>query len=307
MKKFYYFSEKHLKFVEIKDFNVKVSLFLSLAVLLLSAAVIGGYFIFSDYFSPDKELSALRLENKALKSKLLDISTDYSHIQEELEKLSNLSDDLRLAVNLKPLSNDEKLLGIGGSANQFSIDFLKLGRNLELTDALKYVESISRQFEFEKNQYSEISEQLIENEKLFAAIPAILPTKGNYTKDSFGMRLHPILKKYQMHNGLDINTDVGTLVYAPGNGKVVFSGRRAGYGLMVEIDHGFGYTTIYAHLSKIIAKEGKQVKRGDLIAKTGNSGLSSGPHLHYEVQHNGVALNPIDFFFEDFNFFDTKN
>ncbi|HSL88489.1 MAG TPA: M23 family metallopeptidase [Ignavibacteriaceae bacterium] len=307
MKKFYYFSEKNLKFIEIKDFKVKVGLFLFLTVFLLSSAIFGGYFLFSDYLSPDKELASLRLENKALKSKLLEISTDYSVMQDELEELSKLSDDLRLAVNLKPLSQDEKLLGIGGSANVLSLDFLQLGKNIELTDALNFVENISRKFEFEKTQYEEITNQLTENKKLFAAIPAILPTTGSYTSDSFGMRLHPILNKYKMHNGLDINTNIGTPVYAPGNGKVTFIGRRAGYGLLLEIDHGFGYTTLYAHLSKVSVKEGKQVKRGDLIAKTGNSGLSSGPHLHYEVIHKGVPQDPIDFFFEDFNFFDAKN
>lgn len=307
MKKFYYFSEKHLKFVEIKDFKVKVSLFLFLTVLLLSSAILGGYFLFSDYLSPDKELASLRLENKALKSKLLEISTDYSVMQDELAELSKLSDDLRLAVNLKPLSQDEKLLGIGGSVNALSLDFLNMGKNIELTDALNFVESISRKFEFEKTQYDEITNQLAENKKLFAAIPAILPTTGSYSSDSFGMRLHPILNKYKMHNGLDINTDIGTPVHAPGNGKVTYAGRRAGYGLVLEIEHGFGYTTLYAHLSKVSVKEGKQVKRGDLIAKTGNTGLSSGPHLHYEVIHNGVSLDPMDFFFEDFNFFNAKN
>jgi murein DD-endopeptidase MepM/ murein hydrolase activator NlpD len=305
MKKFYYFSEKSLKFVEIKDFKPKVALFLFLAVSLISSTILGGYYIFSDYFSPEKELTALRLENKALKSKLLEISTDYSLIQEELAELSNLSDELKLALNLKPLSKEEKLLGTGGSSEAISLDFFKLGKSLELTDALNYVESINRQFEFEKEQYEQITNQLAENEKLYSAIPAIMPTIGNYTIDSFGMRLHPILKKYKMHNGIDINTNIGTPVYAPGDGKVVFVGRKPGYGLMMEVDHGFGYTTVYAHLSKSLIKPGKQVKRGDMIAKTGNSGLSSGPHLHYEVLHNGVNHDPIEFFFEDFNFFDT--
>jgi murein DD-endopeptidase MepM/ murein hydrolase activator NlpD len=118
--------------------------------------------------------------------------------------------------------------------------------------------------------------------------------------------MHPILKRYKRHEGLDINTDRGTPVFAPGKGKVTFVGRRGGYGLAVEIDHGFGYNTFYAHLSKSLVKKGQHVTRGDLIAKTGNSGLSSGPHLHYEVRHNGIKLNPVDFFFDDVNFFALK-
>ena len=105
---------------------------------------------------------------------------------------------------------------------------------------------------------------------------------------------------------MDINTDRGTPVFAPGKGRVTFVGSRGGYGLAIEIDHGFGYKTFYAHLSKSLVKKGQQITRGDFIAKTGNTGLSSGPHLHYEVMHNGIKLNPVDFFFDDVNFFALK-
>ncbi len=306
MKKFYYFSEKSLKFVEIKDFKSKTILFFSVAVLVLSTTVISSFYFFSDYFNPEKEISSLKLENKALKSKLFDLSENYSLIQKELVDLSQLSNDLRLAVNLTPLSQQEKLIGTGGSSSDFSMDLLKLGKNLDLSDALDFADNILRQFEFEKGQYIEITNKLGENEKLFGAIPAILPTVGEYSNGSFGMRRHPILKTYQMHSGLDITTNTGTAVHSPGNGVVTFTGRKGGYGLAIEIDHGFGYSTIYAHLSKVLVKKGKTVKRGDLIAKTGNSGLSSGPHLHYEVHHNGIAQDPTEFFFEDINYFDTK-
>lgn len=307
MKKFYYFSEKHLKFVEIKSFKGKISIFFSIAVLIVSSLIISGFFLLSNFYSSDGEVSALRLENKALKNKLLDLSTDYSKIQKELADLSELSNDLRLALNLTPLSEEEKKLGIGGSSNELSMDFFKLGSNLELTDALNYVDKIAREFEFEKSQYLELSEQLKENQNLYQSLPAILPTVGDYSKGNFGIRLHPILGKYRMHNGIDIVTDVGTPVYSPGNGEVIFVGRRGGYGLIIEIDHGFGYTTVYAHLSKTLVKKGKKVNRGDMIGKTGNSGLSSGPHLHYEVHHNGIAQDPMEFFFDDFGYFDTKN
>lgn len=306
MKKFYYFSEKSLKFVEIKDFKAKTILFFSVAVLVLSTTVISSFYFFLDYFNPEKEISSLKLENKALKSKLFDLSENYSLVQKELVDLSQLSNDLRLAVNLTPLNQQEKLIGIGGSSSDFSMDLLRLGKNLDLSDALDFADNILRQFEFEKAQYIEITNKLGENEKLFGAIPAILPTVGEYSNGSFGIRRHPILKTYQMHSGLDITTNIGTPVYTSGNGVVASIGRKGGYGLAIEIDHGFGYTTIYAHLSKTLVKKGKTVKRGDLIAKTGNSGLSSGPHLHYEVRHNGIAQDPMEFFFEDISYFDTK-
>jgi murein DD-endopeptidase MepM/ murein hydrolase activator NlpD len=120
--------------------------------------------------------------------------------------------------------------------------------------------------------------------------------------------MHPILKVKRRHPGIDFVADIGTPVYAPGKGRVIYVGRRGGYGLEIEIDHGFGYRTRYAHLSKSFVKRGKRVSRGDLIAKTGNSGLSTGPHLHYEVSHSGKKLNPSQFFFDDFGFVElTQN
>jgi murein DD-endopeptidase MepM/ murein hydrolase activator NlpD len=122
----------------------------------------------------------------------------------------------------------------------------------------------------------------------------------------FGMRVHPILNVKRMHDGIDIITDIGTSVYAPGNGVVEFVGYRGGLGLTIEVNHGFGYKTIFAHLSKTFVKEGQKIKRGVLISKSGNSGLSSGPHLHYEIHHNGVKQNPMEFFFDDLNYFETS-
>ncbi|MGB5850067.1 MAG: M23 family metallopeptidase [Ignavibacteriaceae bacterium] len=140
------------------------------------------------------------------------------------------------------------------------------------------------------------------NESLFESIPAIIPTKGDYIGSRFGIRSHPILKIRKMHTGIDFVVNTGAPVYAPGKGKVVFIGRNGGYGLEIRIDHGFGYRTRYAHLSKVLVKRGQKISRGDLIAKTGNSGLTTGPHLHYEISHNGRKLNPSQFFFDDLGF-----
>jgi murein DD-endopeptidase MepM/ murein hydrolase activator NlpD len=142
------------------------------------------------------------------------------------------------------------------------------------------------------------------NAELHKCIPAIKPTIGNYSVDGFGMRRHPILGIRRFHNGIDINCDTGTQVRSPGDGKVVVVERRSGFGLVIEIDHGFGYRTIYAHLLESLVTEGENIKRGQPIAKSGNSGLSSGPHLHYEVHHDGISLDPTDFFFDDLTFFD---
>ncbi len=302
MKKFYYFSEKTLNFLEIKHFKEKLIVFFIGSVVVFSLILLGTFYLISNLQSNQDKLQSLENENQLLKQKLVSISKNYSKLENELNDISKVSNDLRLATNLEPISNDEKLLGIGGSR---SIVNLFSGTSPDIEDALKIVDNVTRKFDFEKSQFDEISAKLKENENLYESIPAILPAEGHYSSESFGMRLHPILKIYMMHEGIDIIANVGTPVKATGKGKVVFVGMKSGFGLAVEIDHGFGYRTVYGHLSSAKVKEGQMVKRGNIIAKTGNTGLSTGPHLHYEVLHNGQNLNPADFFFDEYNYFES--
>ena len=181
--------------------------------------------------------------------------------------------------------------------------FFSKDLNSRLKTAIMYVDDISRKIEFEKTNYSEISSKMIENKNLFESIPAVKPCEGNLSEHGFGMRVHPVLNILKMHEGIDIITKVGTSVFAPGKGVVDFIGNKAGFGLCIEINHGFGYTTLYGHLSSVNVILGQKVLRGTFIARTGNSGLSSGPHLHYEVTHNGIKLDPSGFFFDDMNIF----
>lgn len=302
MKKFYYFSEKSLEFVEIKNFKTRFLFYLSLVSIFISVIVFSGFFLLSSFTSSRVDLSNIKKENTFLKGKLIDLTKQFRSFKANLEDLGNKTENLRIAANLEPISEDEKLLGVGGGSFDNTFDFLKSSSESELDNALTYIENLTSKFEFEKTQYEEISNKMKSNEKLFESIPAIMPTKGLYISTKFGMRMHPILKIWRRHPGIDFVANVGTPVYATGKGKVVYVGRRGGYGLEVEIDHGFGYKTRYAHLSKLLVKKGQLVNRGDLIAKTGNSGLSTGPHLHYEVSHNGVKLNPSQFFFDDLGF-----
>lgn len=305
MKKFFYFSDSSLKFIEIRNFKKKLISAICISSVLLTSLIIGGYFLFIEFTNSGKNLISLERQNEQLKKKLIEMADNYNSLRIGIDSLAFHGENLRLAINLKPITPDERLLGVGGGVNNY-FDDLRL-ENFNITAAIDLVDEMNRRFEFEKSQYLEITGKLKENNELFECIPAIKPTDGIYTTYDFGMRLHPILKVRKFHGGIDINNNYGTPVYAPGKGKVIYSGRRAGYGRVIEINHGFGYSTIYAHLSKSLVKRGQIVQRGDLIAKSGNSGLSSGPHLHYEVHHNGKKLNPVDFFFEDINFFELNS
>ena len=304
MKKFYYFSEKSLKFLEIKHFKAKLVTYFVGSVIISTSIILGIVYLVSSLSSNEEKILSLKNENRVLKEKLTTISSNYTNLENELKNLTNLSNDLRLAANLEPISSQERLLGIGGSK---SIDNLFSGVKPDVEKALQIVDNVTRKFEFEQSEFNEISNKLKKNQELYACLPAILPAEGEYSSESFGMRLHPILKIWKMHNGIDIIANVGTPVKATGKGKVVFVGNKPGYGLAIEIDHGFGYRTVYGHLSRSKVKEGQLVKRGDIIGKTGNTGLSTGPHLHYEVLHNGENINPAEFFFDEYSFFESTS
>jgi murein DD-endopeptidase MepM/ murein hydrolase activator NlpD len=302
MKKLFYFSKANLKYIEIKNFKLKLFTVLALSSILIAALIVVLYYFIGIGSSPDLTISLLKNENKELKKEIKRITESYEKMVSEIDEITALNSELRVTANLQPISEEERLLGIGGSAEYLSAN-LNI-KDVEVRNLLNSVEEMMRAVEFEKNQTSEIANGLSSNKELYKRIPAIKPTVGNYSIDGFGMRRHPILGISRFHNGIDINCDYNTPVRSPGDGKVAVVERRAGFGLVIEVDHGFGYRTIYAHLSKAMVKEGENVKRGQLIAKSGNSGLSSGPHLHYEVHHKGISMDPTDFFFDDLTFFD---
>ncbi len=301
MKKFYYFSKSNLKFEEIRGFYKKFIFLVLFFAVLVSFFVFGTFMVFNEFINPDSEVKSLKRNNALLKNKFEDLFDKYKQLDENVGKLSQKSLDLRLKANLE---KNEEEYGIGGSLFEPLENLNSSEINSFVNDLTKYVDRVSLKIKLEKNNYKEIENKFIENDKLYDVIPAIRPSEGKID-ESFGMRKHPILKIYRMHYGIDIITDVGTKVYSPGAGVVTFIGWRGGYGLTLEIEHGFGYRTLYGHLEKTIAKVGQQLKRGDIIALSGNSGrLSSGPHVHYEVTHNGVPIDPMNFIFDDVKLFE---
>ena len=302
MNKLFYFSKTNLKYIEIKNFKLKLFSVLLALSLFFAALYVVIYYVLGVGTNSDLTIAALKNENKALKKEIERLADSYKELVSDVENISELNSELRISANLEPISDEERMLGVGGSESYLSTN-LNI-RDVEVHDLLKSVDEMIKVVKFEKNQTTKISEKLRINQELHNCIPAIMPTLGNYSIDGFGMRRHPILGVKKFHHGIDINCNTGTEVRSPGNGKVVAVERQAGFGLVVEIDHGFGYKTVFAHLSDATVKIGQKIKRGQVIAKSGNSGLSSGPHLHYEVHHSGISLDPTDFFFDDLTFFD---
>jgi murein DD-endopeptidase MepM/ murein hydrolase activator NlpD len=157
-----------------------------------------------------------------------------------------------------------------------------------------YVQSVS---------YDEITELALKKEEYWSSIPAIQPILNkdlNLLASGFGMRLHPILKVKKMHTGVDFTAPKGSPIYSTGDGIVsLVATEFGGYGKYVEIDHGFGFVTRYAHMNDFSVKKGQRVKRGDKIGTVGNTGSSTAPHVHYEVMKDGRYVNPVNYFFKD--------
>ncbi|MGA7723388.1 MAG: M23 family metallopeptidase [Ignavibacteriaceae bacterium] len=306
MKKLYYFSKSKLQFIEIKNYKAKLTLYFILSVFVFSSVILSVTYFISSIANSSKNLISLKAENRELRDNLDKTMQQFTILNKELENIAKADNELRISANLPPVSVDETMVGIGGGSFDNNLDFVTNPSEEKLAKVLSFVDEVSRKLKFEKSQYIDISNKLKENKKLYSSIPAIRPCAGTIT-DGFGIRFHPILHIKQMHEGLDFTTDVGTPVYATGDGIIDFIGYRAGFGLMVEIDHGYGYVTVYGHLSSALVKDGQKVTRGKEIALSGNSGLSTGPHLHYEVHHDGVALNPEGFFFGDLGFLELTN
>jgi murein DD-endopeptidase MepM/ murein hydrolase activator NlpD len=307
IKKFYYYSPEKFKLVPIENFLTKLVIGISIVALLFTTSVfLVGKFVFANHDEIAFNQKQVKV-NETLSKEFKKLKTKYEKLNNKLSKVIQESNTLRLAVNLEPLKEEDRNVGVGGSIFRTSIPFTTDSEDLKLKDLYTSIEKIESNLNFEANNYKKIKTKFEKNKDLFKVLPAIKPVEAPYG-DRFGYRFHPILKIKRMHNGIDFLANVGENVYAPGDGIITFVGNKGGYGKVIKINHGFGYETLYAHLSKTKVKKGQKVKRGDLIALTGNTGsLSTGPHLHYEVRHNGVALNPRNFIYDDIKLFEINN
>ncbi len=234
--------------------------------------------------------SLLLKQQKLIDSKLNFTLTKLSAIEKKDDKL------YRNYFNLEPLSKDERAAGSGG-IDKYS-DIVKNSLGLKIIETNKKLDNILNRISVESQSLDQIILMAKKRENSLANLPAIQPVaveKNNVLSSGFGLRLHPILKINRMHNGLDFTAKSGTPVYSTGNGKISFAGIMQGYGNVIKINHNNGYETTYAHLSKILVKNNSRIQRGQLIGKVGSTGLSSGPHLHYEVKKDNKNLNPISF------------
>lgn len=225
----------------------------------------------------------LEKENRLLARQLEQQSEQFETVKSTLLQLQRRDEAFRLMAGLEPLGNEVYAAGIGGSnASAAALD----------------LDAMTRRAEVLRDSWEEAVATLRQKYDRLAATPSILPTEGYLTSSFSQHRWHPILDQNRAHAGIDIAAPRGTPIYAAARARVAFVGPKGQYGLMVELDHGHGYVTRYAHLASAHVRVGQLVGRRAQIGAVGETGLAIGPHLHYEVLHNGIARNPIGFIFD---------
>ena len=272
------------------------------AIVFLSISFITASVVFYFYAQNSDSFTELWLKNRnaILKKEfaLLERRTDnaYRKLKEIAEKDDN---NYRVILDTPPLSSSIREGGTGGS--------VKLNLSGAENDPLIYysykrIDKLRRQVDIETQSFAEVERLLDEKIKMWASRPAIQPLDNRQLDQlhlTYGLRMHPIFKTFKDHKGLDFSAPRGTPIYATGDGTVVKAHFSGSYGNVIYINHGHGFETRYAHMSKLAVKKGDFVKRGQVIGKVGNTGNSVSSHLHYEVLVNGKNVNPINFFQRD--------
>ncbi len=271
-----------------------------IVVLGIGLTAFLGFMVLSQFLeSPSERAQKRELENMKLHYELLS-----KRMQETSEVLSDLQERdnyiYRSYFEANPIPDEQRKAGFGGVNRYKNLEGFNNSEMIK--DVTKKLDVLSKQLVVQSKSLDEIVNLAKEKEKMLASIPAIQPLKAeDLTRmaSGYGMRMHPILKIRKMHKGMDFTAPKGTPIYASGNGTVSRANRSATFGKVVYIEHGYGYKTIYAHMSKIGVKKGQTVKRGDIIGYVGNTGRSVSAHLHYEVHRNGRAVNPIYYYYGD--------
>ncbi len=275
----------------------------STAVVVASLLLFGFLFhLVADNFinSPKEKRLQRELENMKIQYDILD--ERMAQHTAVLEDLQRRDDDIyRVVFEAEPIPTSIRKAGFGG-ANRYK-KLQGFDNSEMIKETAMRMDQISKQMYVQSRSYDEIVKMAEDKSKLLAAIPAIQPVANEELKrlaSGFGFRVDPFTKARKMHYGMDFSAEIGTPVYATGDGKILRADNSSsGFGNHIRIDHGFGYITIYAHLSEYNVRVGQRVKRGEVIGYVGNTGRSRGPHLHYEVWLNNDKLNPVNFYYGD--------
>lgn len=297
----YYYDSENLAYKRIKTKKRKKFGYI---LLFLVASALFGFLglillINTPYFeTPKDKLLTSELETMKLNYKLLNKKADL--MDEALKAIAERDNNIyRIYFNTSPITEEERKAGFGG-VNRYR-DLEGFNNSELVINTSKRIDGLMKELAIQSKSLDDIVALGKQKEKLLAAIPAIQPVKNEDLKrmaSGYGYRNDPFTKIRKFHYGMDFTAKTGTPIFATGDGVVLKADNSlSGYGNHIEINHGFGYITLYAHLSKYNCRPGQRVKRGDIIGYVGSTGRSEAPHLHYEVLKNGERINPINFYY----------
>jgi len=293
-------NKKYILFVEngseMQEMHFNWKHFISILMVifvLLSISVFGLSKIFSKFYYQEKIAIAYK-ENDNLELSINLMQIKVSELNKTINNIMEKDKAIRLYSNLPENDININELGTGGRVNRkLYIDNDNSKRSTQLTKIDESLTQISKEIQSEVISYENLTEILKEKKQKLDATPTIAPLKDNaYISSPYGKRIDPFTGRISMHDGIDFAARIGTPIYATADGKVKYARYIGGYGYTIKINHGFGYSTIFGHMSKMKSKKGQNVKRGDLIGYVGNTGRSTGPHLHYEIRYNKRSVNP---------------
>ena len=239
------------------------------------------------------KLAQLTKENNEKKRHLIALSQRINQISQKMIELKEFDHKLKVMVNLEPEEEDKRFLGIGGSdPTLFSPDYTIEKAHQKLVRLMhQSLDNLNTEISIQINEKAELHKFFKNQKSMLASTPSIWPVRG-WISSRFGYRVSPFTNQKEFHSGLDICTRKKTPITAPADGVISTIGLNHGYGRILTVNHGYGLKTRYGHLDKVLVKKGQYIKRGQKIAHVGNSGRTTGPHLHYEVYLNGVPVNP---------------
>ena len=269
---------------------------------LLSATSIAVvfFFLFISFIRSPEEVKLIQEKNRLqAQYKLLERNMD--EVNEILEDMQQRDDNLcRVVFQADPIPYSVRK-SVTGKSDYYD-QLLTMTNSQIAAETTKKYDEIKKQLYIQSKSYDELVGLAGKQEEMLQCIPAIQPILNKdltRTASGFGWRIDPIYRTRRFHAGMDFTAPTGTEIYATGNGTIRKSGWQQGYGNTVEVNHGFGYLTRYGHMQKVNVRVGQKVKRGDVIGFVGNTGKSTGPHLHYEVHYRGKVMNPQNYYFLD--------
>lgn len=260
-----------------------------------------GFFLLLFWLLGTPSEKALRIENSRMQAQYKVLSNRLDEALEVMQDLQQRDDNLyRVVLQADPISDAIRLGGYG-KTNRYR-DLMDMANADLVINTTQKMDLLVKQIYIQSKSFDEVVALCKNHDEMLKCIPAIQPVSNKnlkHTASGFGVRIDPIYQTPKFHGGMDFSANTGTPVYVTGDGTVTSADWETGYGNIIEVDHGFGYRTRYAHLSAMDVRRGQRVQRGEVIGKVGSSGKSTGPHLHYEVLVNGHKVNPVNYYFMD--------